>query len=97
MELFIFWFIFAVIVAYAASTRGRSGVAWFFISALISPLLSMLLLFIMPNLKQAKPAAMPDGTAAPTPDTHVKCPECRELVFKDATKCRFCGCKLVPQ
>ena len=34
---------------------------------------------------------------APTPETHVKCPDCRELVFKDANKCRFCGCKLVPQ
>ncbi|MFZ6726160.1 hypothetical protein ACO0K2_11765 [Undibacterium sp. MH2W] len=34
---------------------------------------------------------------APTPETHVKCPDCRELVFKDANKCQFCGCKLVPQ
>lgn len=34
---------------------------------------------------------------APTPDTHVKCPDCRELVFKDAIKCKHCGCKLIPQ
>jgi hypothetical protein len=34
---------------------------------------------------------------APTPETHVKCPDCRELVFKDATKCKHCGCKLIPQ
>jgi hypothetical protein len=32
-----------------------------------------------------------------SPETHVKCPDCRELVLKDARKCRYCGCTLVPQ
>ena len=34
---------------------------------------------------------------APNPDTHVKCPDCRELVLKDARKCKHCGCALAPQ
>lgn len=34
---------------------------------------------------------------APTPETHVKCPDCRELVFKDARRCKHCGIQLVPQ
>lgn len=34
---------------------------------------------------------------APTPETHVKCPDCRELVLKDACKCKHCGCVLIPQ
>lgn len=34
---------------------------------------------------------------APTPETHVKCPDCRELILKDAHVCKHCGCKLVPQ
>jgi TM2 domain-containing membrane protein YozV len=29
--------------------------------------------------------------------THVRCPDCRELVFHDANVCKHCGCKLVPQ
>lgn len=29
--------------------------------------------------------------------THVKCPDCKELVLKDARKCKHCGCTLVPQ
>lgn len=29
--------------------------------------------------------------------THVKCPDCRELVLADARKCRHCGLGLVPQ
>ena len=33
----------------------------------------------------------------PDPKTHVKCPECRELVLRDARKCKHCGCRLIPQ
>jgi hypothetical protein len=40
----------------------------------------------------AKPAP-----GAPTPETHVRCPECRELVLHDARKCKHCGCALIPQ
>lgn len=32
-----------------------------------------------------------------TPDTHVRCPDCRELVRKDARKCKHCGTALIPQ
>ena len=39
-------------------------------------------------------AAEPDG---PSPDTHIRCPECRELVIRDARKCKHCGCALIPQ
>jgi len=31
------------------------------------------------------------------PNTHVKCPDCRELVQNDAKKCKHCGCNLTPQ
>ena len=34
---------------------------------------------------------------SPNADTHVKCPDCRELVLKDARKCKHCGCSLIPQ
>lgn len=33
----------------------------------------------------------------PTPDTHVRCPDCRELVRSDARKCKHCGSALIPQ
>jgi len=32
-----------------------------------------------------------------TTETHVRCPDCRELVRKDARKCKHCGTPLVPQ
>jgi hypothetical protein len=35
--------------------------------------------------------------SAPTNETHVKCPSCRELVIRDADVCKYCRCKLMPQ
>jgi hypothetical protein len=29
--------------------------------------------------------------------SHLKCPDCRGLVLKDARKCKHCGCSLTPQ
>lgn len=40
------------------------------------------------------------GNVEPPPaitDERVKCPDCRELVLKDASICKHCGCKLIPQ
>ena len=39
----------------------------------------------------------PKKERAPTPETHVRCPDCRELVRREATACPNCGCKLLPQ
>lgn len=36
-------------------------------------------------------------SVAISPDTHIRCPECREFIFKDAKKCRYCGTSLQPQ
>ncbi len=38
-----------------------------------------------------------NDSSKPHPNTHVKCPDCKGLVRKEATKCRHCGCKLIPQ
>lgn len=38
-----------------------------------------------------------EGSEVPTPDTHVRCPDCKELVRRDASKCKHCGTRLVPQ
>jgi hypothetical protein len=40
-----------------------------------------------------RPTRDPD---APTPDTHVRCPDCKELVHKEARRCKHCGITLVP-
>lgn len=37
------------------------------------------------------------GAAKPKPSTHVRCPDCREFVLKEAARCKHCGCGLIPQ
>ena len=32
--------------------------------------------------------------ALPSPKTHHKCPDCKELILKEAVVCKHCGCEL---
>lgn len=54
-------------------------------------------LFITIPLHLIYSAAIRSRGPQPTNETHVRCPDCRELIFNDAVVCRHCGCKLVPQ
>jgi TM2 domain-containing membrane protein YozV len=67
---------------------------WTFIPAVLAFFEGISLAFMSPADFNAKFNA--DSTT-PNPLTHVKCPDCRELVFKDARKCKHCGTSLVPQ
>jgi hypothetical protein len=49
--MLIFCIIFGIICAAIASGKGRSGVAWFFIGALIG-LIGLIIILCLPNLKQ---------------------------------------------
>ncbi len=88
MEILLFWFGIAIITAIAASSKGRSGLGWFILGCLF-PLLALILVAIMPAVKARDPFA-------PSPETHVRCPDCRELVYKDARKCKHCSAPLIP-
>lgn len=91
MELLAFWLIIAVATAIVASSKGRSSFGWFILGGLFS-LIALLLVIVLPSQK-----APPADPNAPSPDTHVRCPDCREFVYKDARKCKHCGITLVPQ
>lgn len=90
MELLIFWLAIAVATAMVASSRGRSGFGWFILGGMFS-LIALFVVTVLPSQK-----AVPRDPNAPTPDTHVRCPDCREYVYKDARKCKHCGIALVP-
>lgn len=91
MEIVFFWVVGSIIVAAAAKARGRSAIAWLFLSVLFSPLLMLVAVLVM-----GKPTDAAD-LERPTPETHVRCPDCRELVLRDARKCKHCGTALIPQ
>lgn len=86
MEIIAAWAFLAALVGYMAATFNRSGFLYFVLSLILSPVIGLIVLLISGK-----------KTDKPTPATHVKCPDCRELVLQDASKCKHCGCALVPQ
>ena len=91
--LLLFWLGFALVIAVAASNRGRSGVGWFFLAILISPLLAGLFLLAAKDLKLEQAARKTEEVEAA--GTKV-CPKCAERVKKAALICRFCGNEFAP-
>jgi hypothetical protein len=85
--VFLVWVGFIIMTTVVASSKGRSAFGWFVLSCFFG-IFALILVALLPSLKK-------DPLAA-APDTHVRCPDCREFVFMDATKCKHCGTKLVP-
>lgn len=95
MEYLVVWLFFCALVGVWASKKGRSGVGAFLISCFLSPLIGAIIVALM---SPGGVAALPkDELGVPiTPDTHVKCPDCKELVRREARKCKHCGAALIP-
>src|SRR4051812_14614888 len=49
MEVALFWIIFAAAAGFIASQRGRSGVRWFLLSIVISPLIAVIIVALIPS------------------------------------------------
>ena len=79
-------FVAVPVIAYA---RGRNGFLWLILAFFITPIIALIILVAIPVKK--------DESDLPNPNSHVKCPDCKELVLKEARVCKHCGCKLIPQ
>jgi choline-glycine betaine transporter len=97
VDYFLYWIGLALVVGIAAGHRGRSGVGWFFLSLLISPLLGGLLFLAVGGKAVQQPVVLDASGQTITGDTHMRCPECREIVRRDARKCKHCGAALSSQ
>ncbi len=56
-----------------------------------------LLAFVGAAIVEAVNRSQTASEGQETPETHVRCPECRELVRKDAKRCKHCHTILAPQ
>lgn len=93
MDLVAGWLLLSVAIGVVAGMRGRSGFGYFLLSLVLSPVVGFILAVGLPD-RSAKKGV---DDEAPNPLTHVRCPDCRELVRADARKCKHCGTALVPQ
>ena len=92
VTLMIAVFIYFIPAATAHSRKHQNTTAIFALNLVLGwTILGWIVALVWAYMKQATPAQ------AESPDTHVKCPDCRELVLKDARKCKHCGCALIPQ
>jgi hypothetical protein len=47
----LFAMMFCVVIAIIANSRGRSGFGWFFLSLIITPILSLILVLCLPKIE----------------------------------------------
>lgn len=86
----IFWLFLCVLIGIFAHKRGRFGFGWGIVSLTLSPLVGWLIVLALPDV--GKSTESKDGLGnAITEATHKRCPACREVIRRDALKCRHCG------
>jgi uncharacterized membrane protein YeaQ/YmgE (transglycosylase-associated protein family) len=96
--LIILWLFCGFACAGIANSKDRGILRWFFLG-LLGGLLSLFIIALLSSRKDLRTAtaiAIANGEIA-SPETHVRCPDCQELVRKEARKCKHCGSALAPQ
>lgn len=95
MEYLILWIAISALCGYYASQKGRDVVTWVVIGFLLS-FIALIILWFLPPIgiddTKSQEIAKKFGVSA----KYRKCPECAELVQKEAIKCKHCQAKLQP-
>lgn len=88
--VFVFWILLSIVCAGAASSRGKSGLGFFFLSLIFSPIIGFLILLAIPKNDEAlNSRRVQDGT-------HVICRHCKQAIIKGASICQYCGKSTAP-
>lgn len=85
MEIFILWIGLSVLAGVIAANKGRSGIGFFFLAAILSPLIGIIAALVAkPNTERVEQKELDRGSSR-------KCPSCAELIKYEAKVCKHCG------
>ncbi|WP_050801810.1 hypothetical protein [Shewanella sp. HN-41] len=88
MFMFLGWLILAILVGVYANTKGRSGLGFFLLAVVFSPLIGFIIALVMSPVK-----GVIEANAIQSGDMK-KCPDCAELVKAEAKICKHCRAEL---
>lgn len=77
---FLFWIFLSIIAGIIASNKNRSGIGYFFLALIFSPLIGIVVALVVS-----------DKSVQPVADDIKKCMFCAEDIKKDASICKHCG------
>lgn len=87
MEIFTaYWIALTIALSLFAAHQGKQWWLWLLLGFFLSPLFALVMLGIILIVESAG--------EKPDPKTYVRCPDCRSLIRRDASKCKHCGCSM---
>ena len=98
----ILYFIFCIIVGCAASNRGRSGIGYFFLSLILSPLIAFIIILVLGENKNTRKKRIYEETEikesvalkykdADHNDSVFRNAPDNSIIYNDTKKCPFCA------
>ena len=87
------WLLCALLVGFAARSRGRSFALWLLLAVVVTPIVAALVLVSFAD----RSASRVRDFARKGRDGLRLCPSCAEVVWAEARRCRFCLADLAPK